>query len=92
MNKYNNKSKGKQVFAAQQRLNASHPAVVTPTALTHDDIAQRAYALYLEKGSPQGQSEQDWLQAEQELKNRQHWLQAGREGNDQDQTGYPADY
>ncbi len=92
MNKYNDKSKGKQVFAAQQLLNASHLAVVTPTALTHDDIAQRAYTLYLEKGRREGQSEQDWLQAEQELKNRQHWLQAGREGNDQDQTGYPADY
>jgi hypothetical protein len=92
MNKYNNKSKGRQVFAAQQMLNASHPGAVTPTVLTHDDIAQRAHALYLEKGCQQGQSEQDWLQAEQELKNRQHWLQAGPGGKDQEQTGYPADY
>jgi hypothetical protein len=73
-------------------MSQRHPLAVTPTVLTHDDIAQRAHALYIEKGCRQGQSEQDWLQAEQELKDRQHWLQAGREGNDQDQTGYPADY
>ncbi len=73
-------------------MSQMHPLAVTPTVLTHDDIAQRAHALYLEKGCQQGQSEQDWLQAEQELKNRQHGLQTGREGNDQDQTGYPADY
>ncbi len=92
MNKYNNKSKGRQVLAAQPMLNTSHPGAVKLTILTHADIAQRAHALYLEKGCRQGQSEQDWLEAEQQLKNRQHWLQAGREGKDQEQTGYPADY
>ena len=92
MNKYNNQSKSKQVHAAQQMLNASHPEPVAAAMLTHEDIARHAYEIYVEKGCQQGQSEQDWLQAEQELKNGQHWLQAGREGKDQDQAGYPADY
>lgn len=32
----------------------------------HDDIARRAYEIYVEKGYPQGQSEQIWRQAELE--------------------------
>ena len=57
-------------------------------------MSQRHQLAIVNAGSinQQGQSEQDWLQAEQELKNRQHWLQAGREGKDREQTGYPADY
>ena len=46
------------------------PVPVTHTAVTHDDIARRAYEIYLEKGCLQGQSEQNWQQAEQEQKNR----------------------
>jgi hypothetical protein len=79
MNKYNNQSKNRQVFAAQQMLNASHPGPVAAALLTHKDIAKHAYEIYVEKDRQQGQSEQNWLQAEQELKNRQNWLQAGRE-------------
>jgi hypothetical protein len=90
MNKYNNKSKGRQVFAAQQMLNASHPGPAVCAIPTHEDIAQRAHAIYIEKGRRQGRSEQDWLQAEQEMKNQQHWLQAGREMRGQDQAGDPA--
>jgi len=76
MNKYSNKSKGKQVFAAQQMLNASHPGPVA-AMLTHEDIAKHAYEIYVEKGCRQGQSEKNWLQAEQELRNQQNWVQAG---------------
>jgi len=76
MNKYNNQSKSKQVRAAQQMRNASHPEPVVATMLTHEGIAMRAYEIYVEKDCPQGQSEQNWLQAEQELKNQQNWLQA----------------
>ena len=76
MNKYSNKSKGKQVFAAQQVRNASHPGPVA-SMLTHEDIAKHAYEIYVEKGCRQGQSEKNWLQAEQELRNQQNWVQAG---------------
>jgi hypothetical protein len=75
MNKYVNDSKAKHVHADQQIQKDSQTA--TATALpTHKEIARRAYELYLESGRKQGQSEQYWLQAEQELKNRKHWRQA----------------
>jgi len=35
---------------------------------THDDIAKRAYELYLERGSVEGHHEEDWLLAEAELR------------------------
>ena len=82
MNKYINESKAKQVSAAQQTQTATQQiqkglqiesVTVTPT---HKEIAKRAYEIYLENGRKQGQSEQYWLQAEQELKNRKHWRQA----------------
>ena len=39
-----------------------------PTAKpTTEDIAKRAYEIYIEKGCKQGQCEQNWKQAEQEL-------------------------
>jgi len=90
MNKYNNQSKSRQVRAAQQMRNASHPEPVAAALLTHEDVARHAYEIYVEKGCQQGQSEQNWLQAEQELKNQQNWRQAGREMKDQDQAGDPA--
>ena len=39
-----------------------------PTAKpTLEDIAKRAYEIYIEKGCQSGQCEQNWTQAEQEL-------------------------
>jgi len=34
---------------------------------THEQIAQRAYEIYLERGATPGDPMQDWLRAEQEL-------------------------
>jgi len=62
----------------QQAHKAPHPGSVSTAVLTHEEIAKRAYEIYVEKGCRQGQSEQNWLQAEQELKNQQHWLQANQ--------------
>ena len=87
MNKCNDKSKDREVFAAQQMLNISHLGPVAAALLTHEDIAKYAYEIYVGKGCQQGQSEQNWLQAEQELKNQQTWLQAGRDMKNQDQAG-----
>jgi hypothetical protein len=39
----------------------------TATAPTYDDIALRAYHIYLERGCTPGDPMQDWLQAECEL-------------------------
>ena len=36
-------------------------------APTHDDIAQRAYDIYVKAGRKQGQCKQNWQQAEQSL-------------------------
>ncbi len=77
---------------------AAHPVVsnedqnITRTERPHNEPEAPTGGRKCWFNHQQGQSEQDWLQAEQELKNRQHWLQAGREGKDQEQTGYPADY
>ncbi len=62
--------KADQVSMSQQIHNLPHPRPIAAAAPTHEDIAQRAYEIYLEKGCPQGQSEQDWLQAEQEQLNQ----------------------
>jgi hypothetical protein len=35
---------------------------------THEEIARRAYELYLERGSVEGHHEEDWLIAEAELR------------------------
>jgi hypothetical protein len=42
-------------------------AVATPRALTTDEVAKRAYFIYLNQGSPQGREMDHWLSAEAEL-------------------------
>lgn len=34
----------------------------------HEEIARRAYELYLERGGADGHAEDDWLQAEREIR------------------------
>jgi len=81
MSKYTNKPKSPQVFTTQQPTTAPTPQpqpihdiprpglAVTPTP-THEDVARRAYQIYVEKGRPQGQSEEIWRQAEQDILSR----------------------
>lgn len=38
------------------------------TGPTHEQIARRAYEIFLARGGGHGQHEQDWAQAERELK------------------------
>jgi len=81
MSKNMNKMKPPQVFAAPQPKPAPisapqpihdipRPGPVASATPTHDDIARRAYQIYVEKGCPQGQSDQIWQQAEQEYLHR----------------------
>ena len=79
MSKYMTKSKATQMSDMQQAHKAPHPRLVATTMLTHEDISKRAYEIYVENGCKEGQSEQNWLQAEQELKNREEWLEADEE-------------
>jgi hypothetical protein len=44
-------------------------AASTPS---HDDIARRAYELYVQHGCTDGRDFDDWLQGERELQQRPH--------------------
>ena len=90
MSKYMTQSKATQMSTMQQGHKASHPGPAAIAMPTHKDIAKRAYEIYVEKDCHEGQSEQNWLQAEQELKNQENWLQVGRDTENQDQAGDPA--
>ena len=46
---------------------AKKAAVKTTSKPMHEQIAQRAYEIYLERGCTPGDSMQDWLRAEMEL-------------------------
>jgi hypothetical protein len=49
------------------------PAAVeplSPAALSHEQIAQYAYEIYLARGASEGGAVHDWLQAEHELRAR----------------------
>ena len=39
-------------------------------AITEEQIRQRAYELYLERGGEDGHAEEDWLRAEAEIRGR----------------------
>jgi len=79
MSKYMTKSKATQMSLMQQAHKTPHPGSVATAMLTHEEIAKRAYEIYAEKECPQGQCEQNWLQAGRDMKN-------------QDQAGDPAAY
>jgi hypothetical protein len=88
MNKCSTKSRNKQASAAQPAPNALHRGPIA-TILSHDDIARRAYEIHVAHGRRQGRSEQDWFQAEEELKSRQDWLQDRPEIENRDWAGAP---
>jgi hypothetical protein len=50
--------------ASSQPSHSSTGTVKVP----HDKIAQRAYEKWVKRGKPQGTAEQDWTEAEKELK------------------------
>jgi len=58
----------KQSFPRPAAAAAFKPTTVSKPI--HEEIARRAYQIYISKGMPQGQSEQIWLQAEKELLGR----------------------
>jgi len=60
--------------ASRQALRSQHPEEIEPTnsasgtAVSHDDIATRAYYSYMSKGSQSGFEDRDWLDAEAEIR------------------------
>jgi Protein of unknown function (DUF2934) len=55
---------------AASTVSKSKGAAASGHDPSHDDIAARAYELYLARGSVDGYSEEDWLLAEAELRRR----------------------
>ena len=68
MNKYTTQSEAKQILAAKQTHSDPHPGHGVITMPTHDDIAKRAYDIYIKNGRRQGQCQQNWQQAEHDLR------------------------
>jgi hypothetical protein len=58
--------KSPPVSASQPIHDIPQPGQFRAAGTTHDDVARRAYQIYVEQGYPQGQSEQNWQQAERE--------------------------
>lgn len=46
------------------------PAPSPEDSPSHDEIARRAYELYLERGGGEARAEEDWLRAEEELRRK----------------------
>jgi hypothetical protein len=59
--------KGTKVSAPLSAKAKSVSKTATAIPPTHEQIAKRAYELYLERGSVEGHHEEDWLLAEAEL-------------------------
>jgi hypothetical protein len=47
---------------------ATHPVSEGTDALTPNDIAVLAYALWVERGCPEGSPDEDWIHAEEVIK------------------------
>lgn len=57
---------------AMSKAVISDPDVQTdaPEVVEENEIAARAYELWQERGCPDGSDREDWIRAEQELKER----------------------
>ena len=60
---------------AKKKQNESTNVDTTPPeptpVITDQDIAERAYAIYMARGGEDGHDVEDWLQAERELRQQQ---------------------
>ena len=68
MSKIKGKTKNTPVITKSNAGKTSGRAVVSE--ISHNDIARRAYEIYVKNGYQQGQSQQNWQQAEEELRNK----------------------
>ena len=62
--------KGAKVSAPKVKAANGKVAAAPNADPTHEEIAARAYELYLARGSLDGYSEEDWLLAEAELRRK----------------------
>lgn len=54
--------------ATTTTLRPANAATAKTVKPTHDMVAQRAHALWVKNGCKHGQDEQNWLEAERQLK------------------------
>jgi hypothetical protein len=68
MSKYMTQTEANQKLAAQQSHSDLHPGQGVKATPTHNDIAKRAYDIYVKSGCKQGHCKQNWHQAEHDLR------------------------
>ena len=51
----------------RQTIKVNNPVVVDASSVTYETISSRAYEIWLRKGCPRGQDQENWLEAEHEL-------------------------
>jgi len=68
MNKYTTQSDATRILAAGQTHDDMHPGPGVITVPTHEQIAKRAYAIFVKSGRKLGQCTQNWRQAEHDLR------------------------
>ncbi len=76
MSKHVTQSKETQLSAMEWGRKVLHSGPLPTATLMHEDIAKRAYEIYVKRNCQQGQSELNWLQAEEELQSQENRLQA----------------
>ena len=64
------KTSAPMMKASPSGRTANGRAAASKSDPTHEEIAARAYELYLARGSMDGYSEEDWLIAEAELRRK----------------------
>jgi hypothetical protein len=72
MKTYMTQSEANRELAAGQTHDDLHPGRGILTMPTHEDIAKRAYDIYVKGGHKEGQCKQNWHQAEHELLTSAH--------------------
>jgi hypothetical protein len=68
MNDYLHRPESTYGFTAPQKHATPPSAPARSPAPAHEQIARRAYEIYINKGSQKGQCQQNWHQAERELR------------------------
>jgi hypothetical protein len=56
--------------ATDRSSDSAVASTIADAEPSHDEIAQRAYGIYCERGREHGHDLGDWLDAERELRNR----------------------
>jgi hypothetical protein len=59
--------KGERMAKTMESISPSQKPRMATKQLTSEEIAFRAYQIYLERGSAPGNELEDWIQAEREL-------------------------